>query len=209
MFRRLISKRIIKKCLAVLTLIVVFSILITYNNQKEATETYLFLKRSNLTKEYLKPATVTNDGKVKLLLFVGIHSAPTRLDRRKAIRETWMKECRGNPDAVCRFFTDGQDVKGHRLEAKKGRQLENESRVYEDMLLADVPGGVNFALKFLWMIQWAKERYDFHFFLRLDDDYFICFEKLMLELEVVRPREKFQWGWLHCDLKGMIFLISN
>ncbi len=68
-----------------------------------------------------------------------------------------------------------------------------------DILLAEAPGGVNFALQYLWMLEWVNKTYDFQYFLRLDDDYFVCFEKLMLELEVVRPRERFQWGWLHCD----------
>ena len=140
----------------------------------------------------------------ELLLFVGIHSAPSRLDRRNGIRDTWMKECQSNPNAVCRFFTDGQDPNGKVLQGEKRIKLENESRVYGDLLLTEVPGGVNFAIKYLWMLQWAKERYDFQYFLRLDDDYFICFRKLMLELEFFRPKKKFQWGWLHCELKGTI-----
>jgi hypothetical protein len=115
-----------------------------------------------------------------------------------------MKECQSNPNAVCRFFTDGQDPNGKVLQGEKIIKLENESRVYGDLLLTEVPGGVNFAVKYLWMLQWAKERYDFQYFLRLDDDYFICFRKLMLELEFFRPKKKFQWGWLHCELPGTI-----
>ena len=140
--------------------------------------------------------------KRELLLFVGIHSAPSRLDRRNAIRETWMKECQWNPNAVCRFFTDGQDPKGQALQGEERTKLENESRVYGDILLAEAPGGFNFAIKYLWMLQWANERYNFRYFLRLDDDYFVCFRKLMVELEFFRPKEKFLWGWLHCTDKG-------
>ena len=164
----------------------------------------------NVTTEYPKTTTSSparkndlgNSGKRKLLLFVGIHSAPSRLDRRNAIRETWMKECQTNPDAVCRFITDGQDPKGQPLEGVKRIKLENESRVYGDLLLAEAPGGVNFAVKYLWMLQWANESYDFQYFLRLDDDYFVCFHKLILELKGHRPQQKFQWGWLHCELEG-------
>ncbi len=142
-------------------------------------------------------------GNKELLLFVGIHSAPSRIDRRNAIRETWMKECQWNPNVVCRFFTDGQDPNGKELDGDKRTKLENESRVYGDILLAEAPGGINFAVKYLWMLQWANKMYYFRYFLRLDDDYFVCLHKLMVELEFFRPKEKFQWGWLHCELKGM------
>ena len=164
-------------------------------------------ERKAIMSEYLKRTRKSSSSlrktKKKLLLFVGIHSAPSHLDRRNAIRETWMKECRRNPNAVCRFFTDGQDPKGEALQGEKRIKLESESRVYGDLLLAEAPGGVNFALKYLWMLQWANERYDFQYFLRLDDDYFICFQKLMLELAIFRPKEKFQWGWLHCSTRGI------
>ena len=150
------------------------------------------------------PKNCSSLSKHQLLLFVGIHSAPSRIDRRNAIRETWMKDCQSNVHAVCRFFTDGQDHNGKNIEGDERTRLENETRVQGDILLAEVPGGVNFALKYLWMLQWADRRYKFRYFLRLDDDYFICFHKLMLELACFRPTEKFQWGWLHCDLKGMI-----
>ncbi len=175
------------------------SIFIFHNISYKANAIISYLEE-NFSTEYSKTATT---GKRKLSLFVGIHSAPSRLDRRNAIRETWMKECQTNPDAVCRFITDGQDPKGQPLEGVERTKLENESRVYGDILLAEAPGGVNFAVKYVWMLQWANERYDFQYFLRLDDDYFICFDKLMLELNVFRPKQKFQWGWLHCDRKGM------
>ena len=152
---------------------------------------------------HIKKASSSSMGKTKILLFVGIHSAPSRLERRNAIRETWMIECRNTSRVACRFFTDGQDPKGQDLGGNDKVALENEAAAYNDILLTEVPGGVNFAVKYLWMLQWASKRYDFQYFLRLDDDYFLCFHKLMLELESHRPKEKFQWGWLHCDLPGI------
>ena len=187
-----------KEYVALFSIPFMFSVFIIFHTPPDK-ETYMYLRRSNITREYSKPTKKSTSGKIELLLFVGIHSAPSRFDRRNAIRETWMKECQTNPDAVCRFITDGQDPKGQALEGKERVKLEQESRVYGDILLAEAPGGVNFAVKYLWMLQWANERYEFQYFLRLDDDYFVCFEKLILELEVVRPRERFQWGWLHCD----------
>ena len=187
----------------------VVSIFIFHNISYKANAIISYLDK-NVTTENPKTTTrsptqkreLGTSGKRKLLLFVGIHSAPSRLDRRNAIRETWMKECQTNPYAVCRFITDGQDPKGQPLEGVIRIKLENESRVYGDLLLAEAPGGVNFTVKYLWMLQWANESYDFQYFLRLDDDYFVCFHKLILELKGHRPQQKFQWGWLHCELEG-------
>ncbi|CAB4037795.1 beta-1,3-galactosyltransferase 6-like, partial [Paramuricea clavata] len=198
MFR---SRKTVKEFVALMSIPFMFSIFVIYSyHTSTETEIYMYLKRHSATRKHLKPR-ISSSGKIELLLFVGIHSAPSRLDRRNAMRETWMKECQSNSNAVCRFFTDGQEPNGQALQGEKRIKLENERRVHEDLLLTEVPGGVNFAVKYLWMLQWAKERYDFQYFLRLDDDYFICFDKLMLELEIIRPREKFQWGWLHCDRK--------
>ncbi len=166
------------------------SIFIFHNISYKANAIISYLEE-NFSTEYSKTATT---GKRKLLLFVGIHSAPSRLDRRNAIRETWMKECQTNPDAVCRFITDGQDPKGQPLEGVERIKLENESRVYGDILFAEAPGGVNFAVKYLWMLQWANKTYDFQYFLRLDDDYFVCFHKLMLELNVFSAEAEISMG---------------
>ena len=137
-----------------------------------------------------------------LLLFVGIYSAPRHLDRRNAVRETWLTICKGTPYVLCRFVTDGQDVKGNALQGPVREKLESESRMYGDILLAQSPGGVNFARRYLWLAQWVSERYDFQYHLRVDDDYFICFEKLLMELKFHRPLRKPAWGWLHCSTKG-------
>ncbi len=189
----------------------VVSIFIFHNISYKANAIFSYLKE-NVSTEYPKTVTrspsptqkreVGTSVKRRLLLLVAIRSAPSRLDRRNAIRETWIKECQTNPNAVCWFITDGQDAKGQPLEGVERIKLENESRVYGDILLAEAPGGVNFAVQYLWMLEWANKTYDFQYFLRLDDDYFICFRKLMMELKARPPQQNFQWGWLHCDLKG-------
>ena len=145
--------------------------------------------------------------KSSLLLFVGIYSAPQHLDRRNAVRETWLTICKKTPYVLCRFVTDGQDVKGNALQGEVKEKLENESRIHDDLLLAQSPGGVNFARRYLWLTEWASERYNFQYFLRVDDDYFICFERLLMELRYHRPRQKLVWGWLHCSKKGKYALL--
>ena len=148
------------------------------------------------------PAMENIERERNILLFVGIFSAPVRNDRRNAIRETWMTKCKMYKNVVCLFVTDGQDVRGLPLKGEIKEKLENESRYYEDVIFANSPGGLNFGRRILWMYEWATKRYNFQYVLRLDDDYFLCFDKLINELQHHRPKKLFTWGWVHCRKKG-------
>lgn len=85
------------------------------------------MKGSSILLKYLKSGSSLPIGKMKLLLFVGIHSAPSRLERRNAIRETWFTQCRKVSNVVCRFFTDGQDPRGQELKENSRVALKNET----------------------------------------------------------------------------------
>lgn len=61
-------------------------------------------------------------------------------------------------------------------------------------------GGVEFGLRFLYQAKWASANYDFQYFLRTDDDYFVCLTKLLNELPL-RPKESLCWGNFHCEAK--------
>ena len=61
-------------------------------------------------------------------------------------------------------------------------------------------GGREFGHRFLHHLQWAMAKYNFQYFLRLDDDYFVCFRKLINELSNFRPKENLCWGHFHCQL---------
>ena len=58
-------------------------------------------------------------------------------------------------------------------------------------------GGHNFAFRLIWMMQWFTKYYDFQYFLRIDDDYFLCVDHLLFELRY-RERKGLYWGYLHC-----------
>ena len=151
----------------------------------------------------LKDSTINS--KETVLLIVAIHSAPTRIDRRNAVRGTWKGKCDKNSKVVCWFFTDGQDTHGNALQGEVRSKLENESRIYGDVLFAQTPGGINFGRRYFWMAEWATQRYNFQYLLYVDDDYFVCLDKLLMELEGHRPRQNFTWGWLQCIGKGNIY----
>jgi hypothetical protein len=112
-------------------------------------------------------------------LFVGILSAPLRIDRRDGIRKTWMTSCTSNNKVICRFFTDSaRYIKPWALSAA----VKREQRLNKDLEFMPVPPGYHFAERILWSMDWATKRYKFNFFLRIDDDYFLCLERLLHEL---------------------------
>lgn len=78
----------------------------------------------------------------------------------------------------------------------QARLLEESAR-YDDMSFQPLTGGMEFGYRFLFHIQWARAKYDFQFFLRVDDDYFVCLDKLLHELPL-RPKQNLCWGYFHC-----------
>lgn len=126
-----------------------------------------------------------NSGKkTRLKLIVAILSAPIRFDRREGIRRTWMNQC-NSEEVLCRFFTDSLSD----MEPKVQSVLANESAKYGDLEFMPIPKGYNFGLRLLWLMEWSVERYDFDFFLRMDDDYFVCLERLLFEMPF-RPQKR-------------------
>ena len=49
-------------------------------------------------------------------------------------------------------------------------------------------------------MEWAIQRHKFDFFLRIDDDHFLCLERLLFELDF-RPKKALYWGFVHCKAK--------
>ena len=47
------------------------------------------------------------------------------------------------------------------------------------------------------MLKYFTRLYNFDFFLRVDDDYFVCLQHLLAELPQ-RPTTALWWGWIHC-----------
>lgn len=122
--------------------------------------------------------------KKRLKLIVAILSAPIRFDRREGIRRTWMNQCTSE-EVVCRFFTDSLSD----MEPNVRSVLANESAKYGDLEFMPIPKGYNFGLRLLWLMEWSVKRYHFDFFLRMDDDYFVCLKRLLFEIPF-RPQKR-------------------
>ena len=158
-------------------------------NDLEKNKLYTFERSKDVgTRGIGNQSSVTrgkNSGKkTRLKLIVAILSAPIRFDRREGIRRTWMNEC-NSEEVVCRFFTDSLSD----MEPKVQSVLANESAKYGDLEFMPIPKGYNFGLRLLWLMEWSVQRYDFDFFLRMDDDYFVCLKRLLFEIPF-RPQKR-------------------
>ncbi|KAJ7389237.1 hypothetical protein OS493_032705 [Desmophyllum pertusum] len=134
------------------------------------------------------------NSKERVLLLVIIGSAPQRSDRRQAIRDTWWRHCT-HSQVKCVFATDGL-IKDR---AKRSLILQERNR-YKDLELQPLPSDdtVRFGQRFLISIKWAMAKFDFQYFLKLDDDYFVCLKRLLSELPS-RPTSNLVWGHFHCQ----------
>ena len=154
-------------------------------------------KRSNFTLEQQNPS----NQRKSILMFIAILSAPNRIHRRNALRRSWLRQCKRR-NTSCYIFTDGLDTHGKRLPNEVIVALEQEQFLNKDLILTESPGGVNFATRYLWVIKWANRNYKFDFLLRVDDDYFICMDRLFLELPHRKMIRKLYWGHVHCYPPG-------
>ncbi|KAJ7389224.1 hypothetical protein OS493_032692 [Desmophyllum pertusum] len=135
------------------------------------------------------------NSKERVLLLVIVGSAPQRSDRRQAIRDTWWRHCTHSAEVKCVFATDGL-IKDR---AKRSLILQERNR-YKDLELQPLPSDdvVRFGQRFLISIKWAMAKFDFQYFLNLDDDYFVCLKRLLSELPS-RPTSNLVWGHFHCQ----------
>lgn len=141
------------------------------------------------------------------VLFIAVISGGSFIERRKAIRQTWMKDCSLRKNVVCKFFTDTLNVKGKSLPNATIEKLRQESAENNnDLVLLNTPSGRNFAIRLLSVMDWAEDNFEFDYFLRIDDDHFLCLDRLLYELPF-RPRERLYWGHLHCTPGEALLLL--
>ncbi|XP_047138579.1 uncharacterized protein LOC100208400 [Hydra vulgaris] len=155
----------------------------------------IFYGTSFFHSRYMFNFKKTNNNQVQngFILVIGILSKLNEFNRRSAIRFTWLKTCKENEALVyCRFFTDSPENESNNTKLK----IKTEIEKYGDIVFMPFKGGHNFGLRLVWMLNWFSE-YSFNYFLRIDDDYFLCLESLLLELPS-RPKRGLYWGYIHC-----------
>lgn len=131
-----------------------------------------------------------------LLLFVAVLTHAARKARRDALRETWFSECKTRRrEAFCGFFTDRAG-----LDNDTNMAVTRENEEHDDLVFLSLEDNFAFAERLLQAMEWAMERYKFDYFLRIDDDHFLCLGRLLYELNF-RPKHALYWGFVHCKAK--------
>jgi len=74
---------------------------------------------------------------------------------------------------------------------------------HKDIYFQNIDGGVRFGLRYIYQIVYAVINFEFDYFMRVDDDYFLCFNKLLAQLPMP-AQQNFHWGWVHNTLPGLI-----
>ena len=92
------------------------------------------------------------------------------------------------------FLTDSKDQK-----SDTGIDLLSEARKYGDIHFQNLTGGYDFGMRFLYHMVWAMQNFDFDYFVRADDDYFLCMKRFLNEIPMP-PKKLYHWGWVHCEL---------
>ncbi|CAM9431132.1 unnamed protein product, partial [Laminaria digitata] len=117
-------------------------------------------------------------GKPSVLLVIAV--VTIRPERRAAVRNSWLAW--RDDRVVLRFYTKAPDESQPEGQAE-ARALKEESAMYGDLVVLNIERGMNFAVKLLSAMKHATSHYKLDFFLRLDDDYFLCLDRLTLAYE--------------------------
>ena len=76
------------------------------------------------------------------------------------------------------------------------KELYNERNIFNDIRFQNLKGGAEFGNRLLYHLVYAYINYNFDYIMRIDDDYFVCFENILNELPL--PMEPmFHWGYMH------------
>lgn len=141
-----------------------------------------------------------NDNHV--LLFISVGSAPRNRELRDAARSTYLNGLDGDSVSY-RFFTD-EDVSRGREDHLIWDNVVQEVKHYEDVVqMHGIHGGYGtadgnvFGLRGLWQMRWALDEYSFDYYLRIDDDSYLCLQRLLFELKDA-PRKNLFWGRFWC-----------
>lgn len=129
-------------------------------------------------------------------VFISIGTKPSSFELREGIRSTWLTWVKHDADTEYKFFTELSD------DPMTNKMLEKENAQNADLVFQEIDGGyANFFYRGIFQIKWALKRYPgMEYYLRVDDDSFLCFQKFKYEL-YFRPKRNFFWGKYFCKPK--------
>lgn len=142
----------------------------------------------------------------KVLLFIAIGSGPGNADLRAAARQSWLRWLPQDGSVDYRFFSDARPDGKEALENQHiWDALEAEEQREQDLVLQPLATGYGsnsenaYGQRALFQISWARQRLEdrMSYYLRIDDDSFLCLHRLLYELKTA-PAEQFFWGRFWC-----------
>lgn len=142
-----------------------------------------------------------------VLLFIAIGSAPGNHELRAAARDSWLHWLPRDGSVEYKFFSDARPA-GEESGSESGQvwdSLEEEERHEMDVVLQPLATGYGsnsenaYGQRALHQISWIRQRFGdgLSYFLRIDDDSFLCLHRLLYELKTT-PTEQFFWGRFWC-----------
>lgn len=145
--------------------------------------------------ELIDLKSITPPGRPKVIIFINMPAAGGWSTRRDTIRNTWLSTVK-NYSIAYRFFTDSIDVKPEIIKA-----LEKEREQFKDIEFIPTRPGYWLTHRYLFAMFWGYKHYDFKFYLKFDDDYFVCLNNLMTDIQYRMNEKLLYWGWFECDPK--------
>lgn len=147
-------------------------------------------------------------GKGRPSLFIAIGSAPRNADLRNAARSSWLKWLPKDSEVKYRFFSDAPPSSAELQVVPDLKQvwssLHKENVKFKDIVQQPLPGGYGnkehnaYAQRARYQVKWALNQFpELEYFLRIDDDSFLCLHKLIYELKSL-PKRQFIWGRFWC-----------
>lgn len=126
----------------------------------------------------------SRDTEYTLVIVLGC--APWGFDRRAALRRTWLQWALERPDVMHLFFTENITKESKRYDENDARRIQQEYEQVGDMVFQEGASGYGKenGRRELFHIQYMLDRYKFKYYLRVDDDGFLCLRQLLEDIRL-------------------------
>jgi hypothetical protein len=154
--------------------------------------------------------TSRSGGGRRVQLFIAIGSAPGNTALRDAARGSWLRWLPDDSTVEYKFFSDAppSDMNSATTSGSGVNTdwalLEAEVSREQDIVLQPLATGYGsnddntYGQRARYQLSWAHGQFsEMSFFLRIDDDSFLCLHRLLYELQSA-PRNQFFWGRFWC-----------
>ena len=158
--------------------------------------TFMRLQKTTHQKGHNTTLITTTNCSMPYFLLILVSSAPSNIERRKGIRQTWGVDNAIKPRWKTVFLVAQSPVQS------ESDLLLREGEIFGDLVRADYHDDYwNQTLKIQMGFEWAAKYCKFSFLLKIDDDVFVNPRTLLSNLsEPSMPREKLYMGLLWVKL---------